>query len=66
MKPVEVLGLIEEACGTSLYKIKREQAENHIKKKELKVAEINSILVQDVTPKLDQLQEDKNKFDVYQ
>ena len=37
MKPKELLGMIEEAAGTSLYQTKREHAENHIRKKELKL-----------------------------
>lgn len=65
MKPIEVLGLIEEAAGTSLYQMKREQAQNHIKKKDLKLLEINNILVSDVSPKLEQLTRDKNDFDEY-
>ena len=40
MKPVEILGLIEEAAGTSLYQHKREQAINLVKRKDLKIAEI--------------------------
>ena len=53
MKPIELLGLVEEAAGTSLYQQKREQAQNHLKKKELKVQEINSIIKDEVSPKLD-------------
>ena len=55
MKPKELLGMIEEAAGTSLYQTKREQAENHIRKKELKLQEINNILTKEVTPKLEKL-----------
>ena len=65
MKPVELLGLIEEAAGTSLYQHKREQVQNHIRKKELKQQEIDNILNSEVTPKLDQLKKDKNALDEY-
>jgi structural maintenance of chromosome 2 len=65
MKPVEILGLIEEAAGTSLYQHKCEQAQNHIKKKDLKLAEIENILTNEVTPKLEQLVKDKNFFDEF-
>jgi len=65
MKPVELLGLIEEAAGTSLYQHKREQAQNHIRKKELKQQEIDNILNSEVTPKLDQLKKDKNALDEF-
>ena len=65
MKPVEILGLIEEAAGTSLYQHKREQALNHIKKKDMKLAEIDNILKTEVNPKLHQLQKDKNLLEEY-
>jgi structural maintenance of chromosome 2 len=65
MKPTELLGLVEEAAGTSLYQVKREQAQNHLKKKELKVQEIENIIKEEVTPKLEQLKRDKNNFDSY-
>lgn len=65
MKPVELLGLIEEAAGTSLYQHKREQAQNHIRKKELKLQEIDNILKMEVTPKLEHLKSDKNALDEY-
>ena len=65
MKPIEILGLIEEAAGTSLYQHKREQALNHIKKKDMKLAEIENILSTDVNPKLHTLQKEKNLLDEY-
>lgn len=63
MKPVELVSLIEEAAGTSLYQQKREQAQNHISKKDLKLQEIENILKVEVTPKLEQLHRDKNSLD---
>ena len=65
MKPMELLGLIEEAAGTSLYQTKKEQAENHLKKKELKLQEVNHILNEDVKSKLDKLNKDKALYDNY-
>jgi structural maintenance of chromosome 2 len=65
MKPVGGGGGVEEAAGTSLYQHKREQAQNHIRKKELKQQEIDNILNSEVTPKLDQLKKDKNALDEY-
>lgn len=65
MKPIEVLGLIEEAAGTSFFMTKRENAESLIRRKELKLAEIENILQTEVNPKLDQLHKDKNAFDEY-
>jgi structural maintenance of chromosome 2 len=37
MKPMEILGLIEEATGISLYQTKKEQTVNLIMKKDSKL-----------------------------
>ena len=52
MKPVQILGLIEEAAGTMFFLNKRNQSLNEIKKKDMKLAEIESIMRDEVTPKL--------------
>ena len=44
MKPVEILGMVEEACGTRLYELKKSQAQKTMDKKESKVREITKIL----------------------
>jgi len=41
MKPMEILGLIEEAAGISMYQKKREETFGIIKKKDNKILEIN-------------------------
>ena len=50
MKPAEILSIIEEACGTSIYCSKRQQAKELIKKKELKIGETNRLLEEDIKP----------------
>ena len=50
MKPMEVLGLIEEAAGISLYQTKKDQTIALMKKKDMKLQEINRILEQEVNP----------------
>jgi structural maintenance of chromosome 2 len=50
MKPKEVLGLIEEAAGISLYQAKKAQTLELIKKKDIKLQEIEKILTEDVNP----------------
>lgn len=44
MKPIEILGMIEEAAGTKMYEINRQKSVATIEKKEIKVLEINRIL----------------------
>ena len=34
MKPIEILGMVEEACGTRLYEVKKSQAEKTMEKKD--------------------------------
>lgn len=50
MKPKEILGLIEEAAGISLYQSKKELTLALIKKKDNKLIEIDKILSEEVNP----------------
>ena len=49
MKPSEILGLVEEACETRLYEMKKMQAQKTMEKKESKVNEINKLLREGVS-----------------
>ena len=63
MKPPEILSLIEEACGTSIYCQRRKVAQETIKKKEIKIAETDRILEEDIKPQLEKLENDKKNYD---
>ena len=62
MKPIEILGLMEEAAGTSSFQLKKESSLKMIKKKQNKLDEINKMLNEDITPKIEQLDRDKQNF----
>jgi structural maintenance of chromosome 2 len=62
MKPIEILGLMEEAAGTSSFQIKRESSLKMIKKKQNKLDEINKVLSEEITPKIEQLDRDKQNY----
>lgn len=62
MKPLEILGLLEEAAGTSIYEMKKESSMKLIKKKENKLEEINKILAEEITPQLEKLIKDKQNY----
>lgn len=62
MKPIEVLGLLEEAAGTSIYEMKKESALKTIKKKENKLEEINKLLQEEISPQLEKLIKDKQNY----
>jgi len=44
MKPPEILSMIEEATGTSMYESKKESAQRMIEKKENKLTQINRVI----------------------
>ncbi|CAD1781801.1 similar to Saccharomyces cerevisiae YFR031C SMC2 Subunit of the condensin complex [Maudiozyma barnettii] len=62
MKPTEILSLIEEAAGTKMYEDRREKAERTMAKKEEKLQENRSLLVEEIGPKLEKLKQEKRMF----
>uniref|UniRef100_A0A8C6IY59 Structural maintenance of chromosomes protein 2 n=1 Tax=Melopsittacus undulatus TaxID=13146 RepID=A0A8C6IY59_MELUD len=66
MKPPEILAMIEEAAGTSLYESKKLNVQRTIVKKEAKVKEINRVLDETITPTLHKLKEDRSAYLEYQ
>lgn len=52
MKPQEILSMIEEAAGTSLYESKKQSALKTIDKKDTKLVDINKILNEELSPTL--------------
>lgn len=72
MKPKEILGMVEEACGTRLYEMKKAQAQKTMEKKDVKVSEITKILEEgrgvcglravDITPTLEKLRAQRSAY----
>eukprot|EP00180_Rhodochaete_pulchella_P002148 Plantae.Rhodophyta-Rhodochaete_pulchella.ctg3243.p1 GENE.Plantae.Rhodophyta-Rhodochaete_pulchella.ctg3243~~Plantae.Rhodophyta-Rhodochaete_pulchella.ctg3243.p1 ORF type:complete len:1198 (-),score=285.09 Plantae.Rhodophyta-Rhodochaete_pulchella.ctg3243:1073-4666(-) len=62
MKPPELLAMVEEAAGTRMYEVKKEDALKTIRKKQRKVEEIDNLLEQDITPKLEKLRSDRGVY----
>lgn len=62
MKPQEILSMIEEAAGTSMFEEKKDKAVKTMSKKEKKLDEIQEILDSEIKPKLDKLREEKRVF----
>ena len=62
MKPIEILGLLEEAAGTSIYQMKKDSSLKMIKKKENKLEEITKLLNEEISPQLAQLMKDKQNY----
>ncbi|BGP12974.1 Structural maintenance of chromosomes protein 2 [Rhodosporidiobolus nylandii] len=62
MRPLEILSMIEEAAGTSMFEEKKDKAIKTMAKKEKKLDEIQSLLREEIVPKLDRLREEKRTF----
>jgi len=62
MKPIEILGLLEEAAGTKMYETKKQAALRTMDKKQVKVDEINKLLSDDIMPALDKLRKEKVQY----
>ncbi|KAL3994489.1 RecF/RecN/SMC N terminal domain family protein [Acanthocheilonema viteae] len=66
MKPMEILGMIEEAAGTRMYEAKKQSAVRTIEKKEGKMAEIKQLMEEDILPQVEKLKRDRSNFLEYQ
>ncbi|CCH46502.1 Structural maintenance of chromosomes protein [Wickerhamomyces ciferrii] len=62
MKPSEILSLIEEAAGTKMFEDRKDKAEKTMAKKETKLQEIRSLLIEEIEPKLEKLRNEKRMF----
>lgn len=59
MKPKELLSKIEEVAGTALYETRRQETLETIKKKDLKLQEIDIIINSDINPNLERIKEQR-------
>jgi structural maintenance of chromosome 2 len=66
MRPPEILSLVEEAAGTRMWEDRKDKAVRTVAKKEKKVGEIESLLSEEITPKLDALRAEKKAWLAYQ
>uniref|UniRef100_A0A1I8EKE5 Structural maintenance of chromosomes protein n=1 Tax=Wuchereria bancrofti TaxID=6293 RepID=A0A1I8EKE5_WUCBA len=66
MKPMEIVGMIEEAAGTRMYEAKKQSAVRTIEKKEGKMAEIKQLMEEDILPQVEKLKRDRSNFLEYQ
>jgi structural maintenance of chromosome 2 len=62
MKPQEILGLIEEAAGTRMFELKKQQAVKTIEKKQTKLGEIDKVFEEDLTPRLEKLGSERAEY----
>ncbi|RCI07057.1 Structural maintenance of chromosomes protein 2 [Rhizopus stolonifer] len=62
MRPTEILSMVEEAAGTKMFEDRKNKALATMTKKERKVEEINTLLMEDIIPKLDRLRAEKRVY----
>ena len=62
MKPIEILGMIEEAAGTRMFETKKQNALKTIEKKETKLTEIDRVMKEEVTPRLEKLGKERSAY----
>ena len=66
MRPQEILGMVEEAAGTRMFEERKDKAKKTMSKKDKRVQEIQSLLSEEITPKLEKLRAQKRSFLAYQ
>lgn len=62
MKPPEILSMIEEAAGTRMYESKKQVAQKTIEKKDAKIAELNNVLAEEITPTIEKLKDERQAY----
>lgn len=66
MKPPEILSMIEEAAGTSMYEQKREHTTKLMEKKDGKLQEMEALLKEEIEPKLEKLRDEQKVYKEFQ
>jgi len=66
MKPPEILSMIEEAAGTRMYESKKLQALKTMEKKQSKLNDIENVLMEEITPTIQKLKEERTSYLQYQ
>jgi len=62
MKPLEILGMLEEAAGTRMYENKKESALKTLEKKQTKVDEIDKLLEEEILPTIEKLRKERGEY----
>lgn len=66
MRPQEILGMVEEAAGTRMFEERKDKAKKTMDKKDKRVQELNSILAEEISPKLEKFRAEKRQFLAWQ
>lgn len=66
MRPQEILGMVEEAAGTRMFEERKDKAKKTMDRKDKRVQELNSILSEEISPKLEKFRAEKRQFLAWQ
>ena len=66
MKPHDILAMIEEATGVSMYEVKKKSTQGMIEKKDHHLKSIDDLINETILPKLDQLRREHENLLEYQ
>lgn len=66
MRPQEILGMVEEAAGTRMFEERKDKAKKTMDKKDKRVQELRSILIEEISPKLEKFRAEKRQFLAWQ
>lgn len=66
MKPHDILAMIEEATGVSMYEVKKKSTQGMIEKKDQALRSIDSLIEETILPKLDQLRKEHENLLTFQ
>ena len=66
MRPQEILGMVEEAAGTRMFEERKDKAKKTMDKKDKRVQELNSLLSEEISPKLEKFRVEKRQFLAWQ
>eukprot|EP00892_Ulva_mutabilis_P006290 jgi/Ulvmu1/4032/UM019_0009.1 len=66
MRPIEILGLLEEAAGTTMYNKKRDAARKTLDRKRKQLEEIDEYVANDMTPAMERLEAEKKHYTEWQ
>ncbi|RWS04717.1 structural maintenance of chromosomes protein 2-like protein [Dinothrombium tinctorium] len=60
MKPNEILAMVEEATGVSMYELKKKTTRATIEKKDNQLKQVDSLIAETIKPKIEQLKQEQS------
>lgn len=65
MKPLEILGLIEEAAGIKMFENKKTDSLKILEKKDKQLEEINRVMSEEISPYVEKLRQERDRYNEF-